>query len=210
MLADSVALARANLDAYETTGKTKFLERAERLMNIVDDRLRAEDGGYYDSLPDENMPPATRIRHRQLADNAQAAEVLARLNAYTAKGEYLDRAKSALAVFEKQVEDMLARGAGYFASEFAIATRYVSNVYTKITIVGSRDDTRTIELLRKAKRIYQPAKVVQLLDPWSDMPLINAMKYDVADVPVAYVCAGASCSPPVKEAEQLLETLGIA
>ncbi len=209
LLADSVALARANLDAYETTSLTQYLESAERLMNIVDDRLRAEDGGYYDSLPDENMPPATRIRRRALTENAMAAETLARLHTYTEKPEYLARAKTVMAAFERNVEAILAGGHGYFAAEFALAARYVNEATTRIAIIGPRDDPRSRELLDEAKRLYQPTKLVQLLDPVQDVALINAMNYVVPERPTAYVCKENACAPPVSGPSELREALAV-
>jgi len=207
LLTDSAALAHANLDAYETTGRRKYLDSAERLMNIVDQRLRAEDGGYYDSLPDENMPPAARIRHRSLNDNTLAAETLARLHAYTAKTRYLDRSKAALAVFERNVEALLADNHGYFAADYALAARYVNDETTRVAIIGPKDDRRSRDLVEGAKRAYRPAKVVQLLDPVQDMAIIRTMNYVVTKTPTAYVCNKQTCGPPVTGAEELQKAL---
>lgn len=207
LLTDGVALARANLDAYETTGEREHLGAAERLMGAIEDRLRAEGGGYYDSLLDENMPPATRVRHRPLQENLWAAEVLARLHAYTMKPEYLGLAKATLAVFEKNVESMLSRGLGYLGAEFAVVTQYVNDLATKIAVVGSRGAPGSLDLLREAKRAYRPAKLVQLLDTAQDMTVISAMNYGVDDAPTAYVCEQKTCSAPIKEAEKLRELL---
>jgi len=176
-------------------------------MNIVDQRLRAEDGGYYDSLPDENMPPAARIRHRSLNDNTLAAETLARLHAYTAKTRYLDRSKAALAVFERNVEALLADNHGYFAADYALAARYVNDETTRVAIIGPKDDRRSRDLVEGAKRAYRPAKVVQLLDPVQDMAIIRTMNYVVTKTPTAYVCNKQTCGPPVTGAEELQKAL---
>jgi uncharacterized protein YyaL (SSP411 family) len=204
MLADAVALARANLDAYETTGDRKYLEDAERLMGIVTERLSAPDGGFCDSAVDEDMPPATRIRHKSMNENALAAEVLARLFNYTAEPRYLRLANSTLSAFEGNVKALLARGMGYLASKLAIATRYAGDASTKVAVVGSIDDRRSLDLFREAKRIYRPAKMVQLLE---DTSLIEAMNYPVAELPVAHVCTEKGCAAPIREVEQLRRTL---
>jgi hypothetical protein len=207
MLGDSVALARANLDAYETTGDANYLKNARRLMDIVVVRLNAPDGGFYDSVMDENLPPATRIRHKPMNENALAAEVFVRLHSYTMNSEYLDHAMTALSAFERNVEALLARDAGYFASDLVFAAYYADLALTKIVVVGRRDDRRSIDLVHEAKRVYRPAKTVQLLDTVQDKTLIDEMNFQVADSPVAYVCADRKCSAPAKSPKKLRETL---
>ncbi len=207
MLTDSIALVRAALDAYETTGNREYLGHAERLMSGVVDRLNAPDGGFYDAIFDESLPPATRIRHKPMNDNAQAAEVLARLYNYTTKFQYQRLAEATLAAFSGNVSALLDRGMGYFASEIAVASRYVSDNSTKVAILGSASDSRCVELLTEAKRIYRPAKMVQILDPSEDMTLIEAMKYPVDDLPVAHVCSERGCSVPVRAVEELRKLL---
>ncbi|MBI5118962.1 thioredoxin domain-containing protein [Candidatus Poribacteria bacterium] len=207
MLGDSVALARANLYAYETAGDAKYLENARRLMDVVVMRLNAPDGGFYDSVMAEKMPPATRIRHKPMTENALAAEVFVRLHSYTMNSEYLDHAMTTLSAFDRNVEALLARDVGYFASDLAVASHYADTTLTKVTVVGRRDDHRSINLVHEAKRIYRPAKTVQLLDTVEDKTLIDEMNFQVADSPVAYVCADRKCSAPVKTPKKLRETL---
>ena len=163
-----------------------------------------------DSVVDENMPPAMQLRHRPVADNAIAAEVLARLHGYTTKPEYLTLAMSTVGAFEKEIEILLGRDAGYFASELVLAARYTGDTLTTIVIIGPRDDARSIALLREAKRIYRPAKTVQLLDPSSDMDLIGVMNHHVTDYSMAYVCVAEGYLPPVSEADQLRRALEVS
>jgi len=203
MLTDTIALVRALLDAYETTGSRQRLDDAERLVCIIIDKFLAPDGGFYDTITDERMPPATRITHKSISDNALAIEVLARLYNYTTKNSYLEQAHSAIAAFKENVQALLAHDMGYFASELAVAATFAGDASTKITIVGSLDDSRSHALLREAKRTYRPVKIIQLLDPTRDADLIQAMRYPPADSPVVHVCTEKGCAPPVNEVEQL-------
>ncbi len=207
MFGDAVALARANLDAYETTGEFNYLVDAESLIKIIVERLAAPDGGFYDSVADESMPPATRMRHKPMNENALAAEVLARLHNYTQHPEYLDKARTTLATFEQNVEALLTRDVGYFASDLAIAAYYADSTLTKVVVVGPRDDLHSLELIREAKRDYRPAKIVQLLDTVRDKALIERMNYRSASYPLAYVCTAKGCAAPVGDAKGLRETL---
>ncbi|GAB4340377.1 MAG: thioredoxin domain-containing protein [Candidatus Abyssubacteria bacterium] len=207
LLGDSVALARASLDAYEATGDNRHLGEAERLMKLAVEHLGAEDGGFYDSMFDESLPPATRIRHKPLNENALAAEVLGRLYNYTTKREYLKLGTATVLAFEGNVLAMLERSLGYFAADMALASRYVVDSSVKVSIVGSSEDLRSREMLRVSKRVYHPAKIVQLLDPAEDMLLIEAMRYRPEETPVAHVCTAKGCLSPIREVEELRSLL---
>ncbi len=203
LLTDFVALARADLDAYETTGNSSYLEHAERLMGVVYASLRAEDGGFYDSMIDETMPPATHIRNKPINGNALAAEVLARLYSYTTTPEYLEQARLTLAAFRKNIEAMLARNVGYFASDLAIAARFADDAATKVVIIGFHDDPKSRALLHEVKRMYLPVKIVQFLDPVADADLIQLMDFPASESAVAYVCVGKKCGRPITEVKEL-------
>ncbi len=207
LLADGVSLARANLDAYETTADGKYLDAAVRLMRIVENRLGARNGdqhgGYYDSVPDPKMPAATRVRQMPLNENALAVETLARLAAYTANTDYADRAKAVLAAFEENIEAMLARDTGYFASDYAVAAQYVNGSAASVVIIGKRIDPHALELLGAAKRAYRPAKTVQLLDADQDVSSIQARGFNTSDIPAAYVCKNKTCEAPITSPKEL-------
>ncbi len=210
LLTDNVALARANLDAYETTGARKYLENARLLMDFVIRALRAPDGGFLDSPIDANMPPAMRIRHEPLHENALAIEVLARLFNYTANSYYYEQAETALMSFREKIKALLARDMGYHAAELALAGLYLRESSTKIAVVGSASDETAADLRREAKRIYRPVKMVQFLDPKTDIDLIKAMNYEPANRPVAHVCTEKGCAEPVYDIEALREILASA
>jgi uncharacterized protein YyaL (SSP411 family) len=206
-LIDTVALARANLDAYETLADTDYLENAVRLMEIAGERFAAPDGGFYDAVADEKMPSATRMRHKPFNDNVLAVEVLGRLYNYTTDSAFLMKAASTLAAFEGHVKDMLSKGLGYFAAGYALATKYASDGSTKVTIVGPAGDEQSKRLLHEAKRLYRPAKIVQLIDPEKDKALLESMNFPALPAPVAHICTADGCTPPVKDVEEMLKVL---
>jgi uncharacterized protein YyaL (SSP411 family) len=207
-LIDTVALARANLDAYETLADTDYLENGVRLMEIAGERFAALDGGFYDAIEDEKMPSATRMRHKPFHDNIVAVEVFGRLYNYTTDPAFLMKAASTLAAFEVTVKDMLSKGLGYFAAEYAFATRYASDGSTKVTIVGPVDDEQSKKLLHEAKRLYRPAKIVQLIDPEKDKPLLGLMNFPEEPLaPVAHICTQDGCAPPAKDVDEMLKVL---
>ncbi len=210
LLGDAVALARANLDAYETTAEIEYLENGRKLMEAAQERYAAADGGFYDSATEAELPPAVRIRHKPLNDNLLAVEVLARLYNYTTDSTYLLEAVATLLAFEGNVQALLAEGSGYFAAEYVLAAQFVREDSTKVAILGSLDDEHARDLLHKAKRLYRPAKIVQLLDPKRDKALIAAMGYgDEKKLPVVHICTEKGCVAPVTTADKMIQVLSL-
>lgn len=207
-LGDAVALARANLDAYETMADGKFLNAARRLMDISRKRYAAEDGGFYDSVPEGALPPAIHIRHKPLKDNLLAVEVFGRLYNYTADPAFLELATTTLATFERNVQQLLAEDLGYFAAEHGLVVPYVNDSSTKVAVIGSAEDERSLKLIHEAKRLYHPTKNVQLLDPAVDMHLIKAMNYPLdKELPVVHICTEKGCAPPLREVDEMYKVL---
>ncbi|RJP23505.1 MAG: thioredoxin domain-containing protein [Candidatus Abyssobacteria bacterium SURF_5] len=206
-LDDAVSLARANLDAYETTADHGYLESAKKLMEVARARFAAPDGGFYDATLDSDMPPATQIRHKPLHENMAAVETFGRLYNYTADSAYLMIAASTLISFEQNVRNLLEKDLGYMAAEYALAFQFASDRSTKVTIVGSAKEAKARKLLHEAKRLYRPAKIVQLLDPSKDIQLIKAMRYPVEDIPAAHVCTEKGCAPPIRDIDELAKLM---
>ncbi len=118
LLTDQVAYARALLDAHETTGEARFLDRAHSLCDTVIEHFAAEDGGFYDRLPTRDAVGRLALTDRPIGDNGTFAEVLLRLAALTESPGYRDRAASTLAVYART-----SASAGPFAATYARALR---------------------------------------------------------------------------------------
>jgi uncharacterized protein YyaL (SSP411 family) len=163
-------------------------------MDIAERRFGAKDSGFYDSVLDDNLPPATRISHKPSLDNILAVEVLARLYNYTNDLKYLELATTTLATFEPNVQHLLSQDLGYFAADYALVVPYVSDSSTKVTVIGSASDEQSVKLVHDAKRIYRPAKMVQLLDSTLDMPLTGVLNYPPeGNVPNVHMHAERGC-----------------
>ncbi len=82
-LADTVALTRTLLDAYERHHTTKYLQTATLLMQYACQELLDEESGlFYDGPYDEYAVGRAAMRMQPLTENALAAECLLRLAAY--------------------------------------------------------------------------------------------------------------------------------
>ena len=89
------------------------------------------------------------------------------------------------------------------AAEYALAVDTVVNHPTMIRIVGSRDSAQTKALLSEAVRIYEPRKIIQLLDPVADAKEISEGGYSVLGTATAYICVGTACTAPITEPRKI-------
>ncbi|HEY6325192.1 MAG TPA: DUF255 domain-containing protein [Candidatus Cybelea sp.] len=178
LLTDQVAYARALLDAYETTGAARFIDRAQSLCDSVIERFAAEDGGFYDRVPTPDALGRLALTDRPIGDNGAFAEVLLRLAALTESPGYRDRAESILRVYAATSES-----AGPFAATYARALRrYLSSEVT-VRIAGA--PAQTAAFREAARRLPTPFVAIRTL-PAEDGAV------------AAYVCKGQTCGPPAR------------
>ncbi len=178
LLSDQVAYARALLDAHETTGEPRFLDRAQSLCDRVTDRFAADDGGFYDRLPTENALGRLALSDRPIGDNGTFAEVLLRLAALTESSNYRDRAESVLRVYARDFAS-----AGPFAATYARALRRYLSPEVTVRIAGAPVQTQAF----REAALRLPAPFVAIRTQPAD------------DGVAAYVCKGTTCGPPARD-----------
>jgi len=81
------------------------------------------------------------------------------------------------------------------------------NEPTAIQIIGSLETPQTKGLLTEAHRIYEPRKVIQLLDPGKDAGKITSLGYPATSQPTAYICVGKASTAPIIEPKQIAPEL---
>jgi hypothetical protein len=194
LLGDQVAVAAAFLDAYESTADRRWLRRARGLSDWMCEHLCAPDGRLVDrlALPGESAGLLAQPVPA-LDENAAAAEVLLRLEAFTGESRLRERALEILAAWATQHERY-----GVAASAYAQALlRYIERP-DQIVVVGGRGDEEARRLHTAALVASRPLRTVQWLDP-ADPD--DAGRMAGAGLPgepgapvAAYVCRGQSCS----------------
>jgi uncharacterized protein YyaL (SSP411 family) len=183
LFTDQVAYARALLDAYETTGAARFLDRAQSLCDRVIERFAAEDGGFYDRAPTPHALGRLALKDRPIGDNGTFAEVLLRLAALTESPGYRDRAESILCIYATA-----SAPAGPFAATYARALRRYLCPEVTVRIAGA--PAQTAAFREAALRLPAPFVAIRTL-PAEDGAV------------AAYVCQGRACGPPAREAGAL-------
>jgi uncharacterized protein YyaL (SSP411 family) len=196
LLGDQVSYLRALIDAHETTGEQRFLDRAVALADRIDEVFVQPDGALGDHANEDEALGMMRFIDRPVAENASAADSLLRLSAMTLMDRFRDRALAILRYYVSSYEQQK-----YFAAPYAIAVARALSEDLSITIVGTPE--ATTELRKAALEIRNPMLVVTTL---SSEPEAKARSFTWGE-PAAYVCRGTACSAPVHEPASLADAL---
>ena len=105
--------------------------------------------------------------------------------------------------------------AALFAMAAAVEAKTVkvemTAVETDVVVDGPREDPKTQALLDAIRRTYVPHRTLVLVDPADPETIAVAPALaegkEPKDHPVAYVCRGRTCSPPVADATALAAAL---
>jgi uncharacterized protein YyaL (SSP411 family) len=198
-LADQVQTAKTLCNAYECTGDRESLELAEELMETAARKLfDSEHGGFFDMMVDPNAPGFLSKPAKPLEENSLAVRVLTKLFHLTGKEKYRKQAEKTLTRFVEIYPQF-----GFMAAEYALAADAFLNEPTTVRIVGSPEKTQTKGLMAEAYRIYEPRKVIQILDPKKDSETIGSLGFPETEQPTAYICLGRACTAPIIEPRQV-------
>ncbi len=217
LLEAQVFIIAALLDAYEVTGTPLYFDRAVELMDTTVRRFWDDSaGGFFDTakdLEDRHGSLATQRKPFQdsptPAANAVAAIVLDRLDVLADREDYGDKAAATLALFASKGGQY-----GLFAATYGLALLHHLRAPEDVIVVGNPDDERTTALVRAAydaphagKRVFTFAPdVVQARKlPAGLVATLPALPFD--GVPVALVCKGTACYPPVHTPDALRDLL---
>jgi hypothetical protein len=195
LLADQAQAALALLDVAEWTGEERYLEAAQQAVQLAQAGLSTGDGSAYYDLPAAAVGPG-RVAARlvELEDNALLAWALARLAGLTEQRALLAQAQRTLAAFAGRAQGLAAATWGRAADE-------AQGQALRLVVVGPAADARTQALFEAARALKDPRRHVRrLVGPVA----LGALTFP-GGAPAAYVCAGAVCSPPVRDPAKLPE-----
>lgn len=205
LMADYASFTDALLDAYQVTGRDRYLRTAERVMNRAVKLFWDEkNGGFFDRPADPSAPALLANRAKEFTDspipgdNAVAARALDKLYLLTSRDRWRELAEKTLAAFAAA-----ARESASFGATYALAAEAHLNKPPQTVIVGPRGDKRTAALATAAWRTFRPGRMVAAYDPrgvsLDELPpaVAGAARVFGSDpTPRAYVCVGETCAPP--------------
>ncbi len=210
-LEDYAYLADALTHLYEANFDLKWLDLAERLCDAMISLFwEPAEAVFYDTGSDQE---ALVIRPRDIFDNAQpsgsAAASMALLRCAEFTGN-VDLERVAVANL-RSCRELMERAPSAFAW-WLQATQFYANPVKQVVIVGNRDDAQTEALLTEARRVYNPDRIVALIEPDDvaeaarSFPLFADRKL-IDGKPTAYVCINYACRLPVTDVDALASQL---
>ena len=217
LLDDQVFMVAALLDAFEVTGGRPYFDRAVELMEITVRRFWDEqDGGFFDTARDlgdrQGVLTVPRKPYQDSptpAGNSMAALVLDRLATLAERRDFRDKAQATLDLFAPKASEY-----GLFAATYALALANHLRPPVDVVVIGRPDDERTQSLLASAYAAPRAGKRVMTFEP--DAVRTGTLPPGLAATlphlpldgrPLALVCVGTSCQPPVDTPEALVESL---
>ena len=73
--------------------------------------------------------------------------------------------------------------------------------------MGDKKDPRTLALFQESLEIYEPRKIVQLLDPVKDIEIIKKGIFPNPETPSLFICIENRCSLPIVKPETVVQAL---
>ncbi|MCW3982026.1 MAG: hypothetical protein NWE81_02795 [Candidatus Bathyarchaeota archaeon] len=127
-----------------------------------------------------------KVSIKRFAENSLAVDALLRLHHLTGRMKYLDSAKKTLNHLAQRYEEL-----GLNAAAYGLAVE-LYRFPLQIQIVGQKHAAK--QFLRESLRAYNPLKIIELLDPETDLERLRSLNYQTSDGPIAYVCTKGVCT----------------
>jgi uncharacterized protein YyaL (SSP411 family) len=142
------------------------------------------------------------MRDKPIDENSVIANGLLRLSWLLERTDYATIAGKTLGLFNADYERYGVTGASY-----ALALDSYINSPIGITIIASPKSKEFGSFKAAALKLYPGRRYVRYLEPAKDSDQMNHLGFDAKKAPVAYVCAGKACGPPITDPSNIQTTL---
>ncbi len=202
-LPDQVWMLKAVLDAYELSGDSFFLNYAEDIAADIKLNYFNPKKGNLRDIPNGSLEiAALRIPMAPKKENSVASENLLRLYYYTYNKDYFNQAETILKSFWRDESNY-----NIFDEDYALALERYFNYPISMVVVGDKKDPRTLALFQESLQLYEPDKIVQLLDPVKDIEIIKKGIFPNPETPSLFICIENRCSLPIVKPETVAQAL---
>lgn len=199
LLTDIVGMARAAISLAQSTGRHWFLERAQRLVRVLEEDFWAEDGGFLDHTPAAGSAGALRYRERPFERNASAARLYLDLFSATGGRSYRAIAERTLALLSPS-----AGRYGVAGAEFAVAVDEFFDPPPTVVIVGPPEESGALREAALALPV-----VSRRVWTMEEGGRLGAITFPPSTEPVAYLCIDSTRSRPLADPADLVDTLRV-
>ncbi|NLX15054.1 MAG: thioredoxin domain-containing protein [Phycisphaerales bacterium] len=201
------------LTLHETTFDLRWLGEAERLH---EDMLKlfwdVQAGGFFFTADDaEGLFLRAKETHDGPVPAGQSVALmnLLRLGYILERPDWLEKAETLARLLAEQI-----KRTPFGSERLLAAVDFALGPPRQVVILGSLANPDTRALIETVHRVYDPGRVVLVLDPASptadtwrrETPLLSG-KTMIKGKPTAFVCCNMTCSPPVNDPELLLKEL---
>ncbi|HZI93251.1 MAG TPA: DUF255 domain-containing protein [Patescibacteria group bacterium] len=203
---DQVQTVRALLAAYESTGDSRYFEKAGGLAAAADKSFAdALNGGWMDRLYDADAPGFVSWPTRSIRDNSLFAESLVRIRYLSGRAEDDKLVKSA----RKGLESWADEFGSYkeMSAPFGLASDRVQNPPLEVIVVGDTTVGEGKDLDALARSLYQPWKVLRHLNAKTGAQELQARQMTAPANPAIFFCEASRCAGPFARQDKLREKL---
>jgi hypothetical protein len=191
---DQVSFLDALMSMYSLTGSKDLLGLGGELVSGIERRFPHIDGGYADTLPDEDAVGELREKRRSLVANSRYARLLALYSTAAHDPQLAELPKNILMSFSRK--ELEAHG--LFAAEFLISWHVLGEGAKVVSVSPGRvGDILSNKLWAAAKSVHNPA-VICTSD--ADLPIDKAG---------AVICTSAGCSEVITSPSELVSRLRV-
>ncbi|MEP6685721.1 MAG: hypothetical protein ABJB22_03000, partial [Verrucomicrobiota bacterium] len=189
-LGDTIFMARAFLKLYSITADRKWLGRAEKAVQFIDEKFNS-DIGYIPSV----QAVVGKLKPRPKVDeNVAVARTFNLLHYYTGNDNYAKAAQHALRYLAAPAVN---ENHGYAVAGILLADKELSAPPLHITVVGKKDDSAARSLFVAAIALPVTYKRVEWWDEREGAMPNPDVEYPSFEKAAGFVCTDRRCSAPI-------------
>jgi hypothetical protein len=218
VLEDYAFTTLACLDAYEASGDLNYFRRAEEIAGRMIEGFHDEEGGGFfdlDRISCREAVGALNTRRKPFRDSPtpagdpSAAIALLRLHALNGDARLRELAQGTLEVFAAAAEHY-----GISAGTYGLAAVWLAHPHVQVVVVGQgpladalyAEALAPFALNKIVLRVKDPAALKSSL-PAPLAELLSAVPGVQDERPMALLCGGFTCQPPIGSAAELRAAL---
>ena len=196
-LNDTLAMTRAFVNLYASTGDRAWLNRASGALTFIASHFKNSEGAGFltASVPTDHAYKP----HPERDENLVLAKVANLAYQYTGDEAIQTISQDAM---KFPVTPEIAKE--YTAAGTLLADSELTAQPTHLTIVGHKDDAASLALFRSALQFPSGYRRVEWWDKREGTLPRGDVEYPELDTPAAFVCTERSCSSPITDPAKLL------
>ncbi len=204
------------IQSYSLTGEKSYQQKAELLLNLIVEHYYDRKNDLFRDrvcFPDNDYGPLRRHIF-PIRGNAHMIDNLVSLSYLVEKSSYRELARRCVTSYYSSFG--ISKKAP-FPPEFVIANQRLVESAIELIIIGTKSEKTTEKLMLEMKKIFDPFKIIQIINPRTESDFIAKKFRDYQFItytrPVAFIKVDNMVSPPAffpKEVTKMLNAISEA